>query len=164
MFMGLLAGLFSALPLYAFIPSISSAFHSCPSVAQYSDGNIPQLTNFRTNELTNFSPCPFRHRTRYYDSETWLYYYGHRYYDPATTQWISKDPLGESGGWNLHAFCEGDPINNWDALGDTNEPGDFGWEWYSVFIPELAPVFENFLPREPECWITAAPPRKRRPR
>ena len=28
--------------------------------------------------------CPFRHRTRHYDSKSWLYYYGYRYYDPST--------------------------------------------------------------------------------
>ncbi|NLC81496.1 MAG: hypothetical protein GX748_09955, partial [Lentisphaerae bacterium] len=61
--------------------------------------------------------CPFRHRTRYYDSETWLYYYGYRYYDPSVTKWISKDPLGEAGGWNLTAFCGNDPVNTFDPLG-----------------------------------------------
>lgn len=61
--------------------------------------------------------CPFRHRTRYYDPETWLYYYGYRYYDPSVTKWISKDPLGEAGGWNLTAFCDNDPVNTFDALG-----------------------------------------------
>ena len=61
--------------------------------------------------------CPFRHRTRYYDPETWLYYYGYRYYDPSVTKWISKDPLGEAGGWNLTCFCDNDPVNKFDALG-----------------------------------------------
>jgi RHS repeat-associated protein len=61
--------------------------------------------------------CPFRHRTRYYDSESWLYYYGYRYYDPSTTKWISKDPLGEAGGWNLTCFCDNDPVNNFDPTG-----------------------------------------------
>jgi RHS repeat-associated protein len=61
--------------------------------------------------------CPFRHRTRYYDSESWLYYYGYRYYDPSTTKWISKDPLGEKGGWNLTCFCSNDPVNRFDPTG-----------------------------------------------
>ena len=76
--------------------------------------------------------CPFRHRTRYYDRETWLYYYGHRYYDPSTTKWISKDPKGEAGGWNLTAFCGNDPINNYDALG--LEPQNV----LEVFMPGIA--------------------------
>jgi RHS repeat-associated protein len=61
--------------------------------------------------------CPFRHRTRYYDSESWLYYYGYRYYDPSTTKWISKDPLAEAGGWNLTCFCDNDPVNKADPIG-----------------------------------------------
>lgn len=61
--------------------------------------------------------CPFRHRTRYYDSESWLYYYGYRYYDPSATKWISKDPLGETGGWNLTCFCDNDPVNGVDPTG-----------------------------------------------
>jgi len=61
--------------------------------------------------------CPFRHRTKYYDSESWLYYYGYRYYDPSTTKWISKDPLGEEGGWNLTCFSGNDPVNKYDPTG-----------------------------------------------
>lgn len=77
--------------------------------------------------------CPFRHRTRYYDRESWLYYYGYRYYDPSTTKWLSKDPKGEAGGWNLTAFCACDPVNNYDALGMWSWPG-FGqgvWDFVS---------------------------------
>ena len=70
---------------------------------------------------TAIASCPFRHRTRYYDDENWLYYYGYRYYDPNTTKWISKDPLGETGGWNLTSYCNNDPINKFDPTG--LEPG-----------------------------------------
>jgi RHS repeat-associated protein len=71
--------------------------------------------------------CPFRHRTRYYDSESWLYYYGYRYYDPSTTKWISKDPLGETGGWNLTCFCDNDPVNKYDPTGLMGEGYLFDW-------------------------------------
>ena len=37
----------------------------------------------------------FRFSTKYLDSETGLYYYGYRYYDPATGRWPSRDPIGE---------------------------------------------------------------------
>jgi RHS repeat-associated protein len=87
--------------------------------------------------------CPFRHRTRYYDRETWLYYYGHRYYDPSTTKWISKDPQGESGGWNLTAFCANDPINNYDALGLWSWSG-FGeglWDFASEPFKAVSDAF-----------------------
>ena len=71
--------------------------------------------------------CPFRHKTRYYDREDWLYYYGYRYFDPSVCKWISKDPLGESGGWNLTAFCANDPVNNYDALGLAGEGFLYNW-------------------------------------
>ncbi|NCB44811.1 MAG: hypothetical protein EOM59_19645, partial [Clostridia bacterium] len=35
----------------------------------------------------------------------------------SVTKWISKDPLGEAGGWNLTCFCGNDPVNQFDALG-----------------------------------------------
>jgi RHS repeat-associated protein len=33
-----------------------------------------------------------------------LYYYGYRYYSPELGRWVSRDPIGEEGGVNLHAF------------------------------------------------------------
>ncbi len=48
---------------------------------------------------------------------TGLYYFRARWYDPVTGRWLSKDPIGISGGLNLYAFCENDPVNNIDPLG-----------------------------------------------
>jgi RHS repeat-associated protein len=61
--------------------------------------------------------CPFRFQSKYYDEQTELYYFGYRYYDPASTKWLSRDPKGEEGGINLTAFCRNDPLNNYDPLG-----------------------------------------------
>ena len=61
--------------------------------------------------------CPFRFQTKYWDAETGLYYYGYRYYDPLSCKWLRRDPKGEAGGWNLTAFCDCDPVNNYDPLG-----------------------------------------------
>jgi len=61
--------------------------------------------------------CSLRFQSKYFDRETGLYYYGYRYYDPLTTKWLTRDPLGERGGVNLTAFCEGDPVNGVDPLG-----------------------------------------------
>jgi RHS repeat-associated protein len=60
---------------------------------------------------------PFRFSTKYLDQETGLYYYGYRYYDPVTGRWLSRDPIGEWGGMNLHAFVNNDAINSWDICG-----------------------------------------------
>jgi len=40
----------------------------------------------------------FRFSSKYLDDETELYYYGYRYYNPATGRWLSRDPIGD------HAF------------------------------------------------------------
>jgi RHS repeat-associated protein len=62
----------------------------------------------------------FRHRfsTKYFDTETGLYYYGYRFYDPAMHRWLNRDPVEEEGGFNLYAFCGNDGVNAVDFLGE----------------------------------------------
>ncbi len=59
----------------------------------------------------------YRFSTKYYDSETGLYYYGMRFYDPVLHRWLNRDPIEEQGGFNLYGFCENDPIMLTDYLG-----------------------------------------------
>jgi RHS repeat-associated protein len=61
--------------------------------------------------------CPFRYQTKYFDPETGLYYFGYRYYDPQSCKWLCRDPLQENGGVNLTAYCDNDPVNQYDPLG-----------------------------------------------
>jgi RHS repeat-associated protein len=60
---------------------------------------------------------PWRWATKYRDPETGLIYFGRRYYDPVTGQWLSREPLGEDESLNLYAYCHNDPVNNVDRLG-----------------------------------------------
>jgi RHS repeat-associated protein len=60
---------------------------------------------------------PHRFSTKYFDSETGQYYYGHRYYSPELGRWLSRDPIVEEGGVNLYAFVANDPNDNVDLLG-----------------------------------------------
>ena len=64
----------------------------------------------------------FRYSTKYHDAETGLVYYGYRYYAPPTARWLTRDPLEEQGGLNLHCFCENDGVNRYDALGLIVDP------------------------------------------
>jgi RHS repeat-associated protein len=61
--------------------------------------------------------CPFRWQTKWYDAESQQYYFGYRYYDPRLGRWLSRDPIRESGGFNLYAYCGNDPVNRHDPLG-----------------------------------------------
>jgi hypothetical protein len=39
------------------------------------------------------------------------------HYNPQLGRWLSRDPLGEAGGFNLYAYCGNDPVNGHDPLG-----------------------------------------------
>ena len=65
--------------------------------------------------------------TKYWDDDTKLSYYGHRYYGPATGTWLSRDPIGESGGKNLCGFVHGNPISRADGLG-------LAWNWVDFVL------------------------------
>ena len=74
-----------------------------------------QSNNPNNRTIEQFSR--FRYSTKYHDTETGLIYYGYRYYAPTTARWLTRDPLEEQGGLNLHCFCENDGVNRYDALG-----------------------------------------------
>jgi RHS repeat-associated protein len=46
-----------------------------------------------------------------------LYFYRARYYDPILKRFISEDPIGLAGGWNVYSYVDGDPISFVDPLG-----------------------------------------------
>jgi len=54
------------------------------------------------------APCPVG---------TLLSYYGYRYLDTQLGRWLSRDPLGESGGVNLYRFVWNDGVNRADLFG-----------------------------------------------
>jgi RHS repeat-associated protein len=41
----------------------------------------------------------------------------YRFYDPDLGRWLSRDPIGETGGINLYAYVLNSPVNLWDPLG-----------------------------------------------
>ena len=51
-----------------------------------------------------------------YDEESGLYYNRHRYYDPLQGRYITQDPIGLRGGWNVYAYPL-DPVGYIDPLG-----------------------------------------------
>ena len=60
---------------------------------------------------------PIRFSSEYYDAETGLVYYIHRYYSPLLGRWTKKDPIGEVGGVNLYGMAGNNVIDTVDFLG-----------------------------------------------
>ena len=58
-----------------------------------------------------------RYSTKYFDSETGLYYYGYRFYSPELKRWLTRDPIGEEGGVNLYAMSCNRTVYCCDCLG-----------------------------------------------
>ena len=77
---------------------------------------------------------------REYDFATGLYYFRARWYDPQTGRWLSKDPVGISGGLNQYVFCGNNPVNFVDPL---------GLSWGGVFIAILVVGIGVGLPPVP---------------
>ncbi|WP_230945954.1 RHS repeat-associated core domain-containing protein, partial [Burkholderia territorii] len=55
---------------------------------------------------------------QYFDRETGLHYNRHRYYDPNSGRFISKDPIGLAGGVNVFQYAP-NPVQWVDPLGLT---------------------------------------------
>ena len=60
----------------------------------------------------------YRFQGREWSAATGLINFRMRWYDPETGRWLSKDPIGLSGGLNLYAFCGNDSINRVDHCGN----------------------------------------------
>ena len=52
-----------------------------------------------------------------YEWSTGFYLFRARWYDPVAGRWLSKDPIGLTGGVNLYEYCGGDPVNVMDYSG-----------------------------------------------
>jgi RHS repeat-associated protein len=59
---------------------------------------------------------PLRFAGQYFDRETGLHYNRHRYYDPGSGRFVSKDRIGLAGGINTWQYAP-NPIGWIDSLG-----------------------------------------------
>ncbi len=68
------------------------------------------------NDPDDAPTCNLRFQGQQYDAESGLHYNRHRYYDPASAQYLSPDPVGLAGGLAPQAYVH-DP-NQWvDPIG-----------------------------------------------
>jgi len=81
-------------------------------VNSYTYDSFGKLTN-SSGSLSN----SFRYTAREFDSETNLYFYRARYYDPAVGRFLGEDPIGFGGGVNFYNYASGSPTNFSDPTG-----------------------------------------------
>jgi len=60
---------------------------------------------------------PFRYTARESDSETGLYFYRARYYDPIAGRFFNEDPIGFVGGQNFYRYVHNSPTGLSDPMG-----------------------------------------------
>jgi len=69
---------------------------------------------------------PYMFTGRRFDSETGLYYYRARYYDPYIGRFLQTDPIGYYGGLNLYTYVDNNPVNWIDPWGLKKGDGGSG--------------------------------------
>jgi RHS repeat-associated protein len=93
--------------------SVTSLTASNDSLAQsYTYDSFGNTTN-SSGSLTNF----FSYTARKFDTETDLYYYRARYYDPSDGRFVNEDPLKFTAGMNFYAYVKNQPIDFLDPYG-----------------------------------------------
>jgi RHS repeat-associated protein len=79
---------------------------------------------------TGTTKTPLGFQGKYYDQESGLNYFYHRYYNPAIGRFTSEDPIGFGGGLNLHRFVNNNPTNFIDPTGNKTDADSF-----PIYIP-----------------------------
>ncbi|MBI9019938.1 MAG: RHS repeat-associated core domain-containing protein [Verrucomicrobia bacterium] len=120
----------------------------------YDAWGCPTILNSTGTELTESAiGNRYMFQGREHDSATGLYYFRARWYDPVTGRWLSKDPIGISGGLNQYVFCGNNPVNFVDPMGlywfrqPWQESGVVGRP--DTIVPPRGPIsefIERYLP------------------
>jgi RHS repeat-associated protein len=93
--------------------SITSLSNAAGALAQtYTFDSFGKQTA-SSGSLTN----PFQYTARELDTETGLYYYRARYYDPSAGRFLSEDPTMFEGGINFYDYVRNSPNNLVDQSG-----------------------------------------------
>jgi RHS repeat-associated protein len=100
------------------VGSVTSLTATDGTVAEsYTYDSFGNTTN-SPGSLTNF----LRYTAREFDTETGLYYYRARYYDPNSGKFLSEDPFRFNAGVNFYEYAADEPTNFVDPYGLQNAP------------------------------------------
>ncbi|RLB70044.1 MAG: hypothetical protein DRH03_07625 [Deltaproteobacteria bacterium] len=81
---------------------------------------------------------PYLYTGREYDSESGLYYYRARHYNPVYGRFLQVDPIGYKDGMNMYAYTKNNPINWSDPHGLTSLAEQF----YIEVMVDLGRIFQ----------------------
>jgi len=95
--------------------SITSLSNAAGALAQTYTFDSFRKQTASSGSLTN----PFQYTARESDTETGLYYYRARFYDPAAGRFKGEDPTMFNGGLNFYAYVRNDPANLFDPRGES---------------------------------------------
>lgn len=96
---------------------------------------MPTVTNSDGSATSTFSFLgqPYSYQGHEYDTETGLFYFRARYYDPSLGRFISVDPEGYSDSPNLYQAFLNSPANFTDPMGkDVGDKALYGWDSKSI--------------------------------
>ncbi|MCP4913321.1 MAG: hypothetical protein GY909_09385 [Oligoflexia bacterium] len=102
-------------------------------------GNVSVFDGAGTQYSVEDQPIKniYGYTSRELDSESDLYYYRARYYNPSSGRFVSEDPIGfESRTANFYKYGANQPINNVDFSGEG--PWSFALCTYAVFVDLIA--------------------------
>lgn len=87
----------------------------------------------KTTVVSGTTLPTFQYGHYYNHSASGLYLTWRRAYDLNTGKWLSRDPIGIGGGFNIYAYCYDNPVSRKDPLGlDTwkvNAKSDYTSTW-----------------------------------
>ena len=92
------------------ITSLSNAAGAVAETYTYDSYGKPTAS---TGTLTN----PFQYTGREFDTETGIYYYRARYFDPTAGRFLNQDPIRFGGGANFYAYTRNNPVARIDPFG-----------------------------------------------
>jgi RHS repeat-associated protein len=115
-----------------------------PDTEEIQNSYIFDAFGFPVEVIENLSN-PWRYALKHHDAESGLIYFGKRYYNPTTKQWLTEDPAGNIDTLNFYAFVRNNPLRYVDYTGLFSEENEsrysfrqLGYGMLSVF--NSAPV------------------------